>query len=110
QLTGEVMEIVFASDLRIEQVVIGYVVAMHAAFARLQQRRGVAVGNAESVQVSQQKFSIGKAKLGVELQAVSCQRPGRPAGRREAVQALRIAGAFDDGNCRCGTHAEYLEP
>src|SRR5688572_8838187 len=66
---------VFArADLRIECVVIDHVIAMHAARPRAEVRRAVDVADAEIREVGDQRSSVTKSELRIELNAVSGAR------------------------------------
>ena len=65
-------EIVFRAQLRIQLVMIGNVIAVHAARPRLEDRREIDVADPESGEVWSDRRRVAEAKAGVKLQAVGC--------------------------------------
>ncbi len=63
-------ELFFRADFGIEAGVIGDVVAVHAAGMGHQERRGVAVGDSQIIQIRDYRGSLGKCKTQVELKAI----------------------------------------
>ena len=80
------LELLFSSDLRIQLVVVGDVVAVHTARARFQDGRGIAVRDAEALQVRDQPARVFEAKPTVKLQPICGERPVA-AGRASASRA-----------------------
>jgi hypothetical protein len=98
QAAGEVDERGGASDLGIEPGRIGDVVAVQASRPRLQERRGVAVGDTERVEVVDDRGRVREGELVVELQAVRRSRNPRRRGvvtRRDGSPRRRRVVAVD---------------
>src|SRR6185369_4082662 len=73
-------ERVLAAQLVAQPVVVADVVAVRAAGGGLEERRGVAVADAERLQVVQQRRRVVEGQPGPELQAVRRARYPRHAG------------------------------
>ena len=65
------------ADLRVEARGIGDVVAVRAAGHRLQIRRGVAIADAEVVQIVHDRAGVTEGEAAVELQAIRGKRDAR---------------------------------
>ena len=91
------------ADLRIDLAVVDDVVAVHAAWARLEKRRRVHVAHAEPGEVRHQSGRVRKAEALVELEAVrgesvrggSCWSPCTVPGAR----ATPCAAPASTGTC-----------
>jgi hypothetical protein len=70
RLAGERVKSIRATDFRIEPSVIGHVIAMTAALARLHYRRSVAVAYAEQVEIFDYRNRVDKREIAVELKTV----------------------------------------
>ena len=68
----ERFEVLAASDLRVERVVVDDVVAVLAARARLEVRRAVDVADAQAGEVGHELCRLVEAEIAVELQAIGC--------------------------------------
>ena len=68
------LEVLAAADLRIEPAVVDDVVAMAASGTRAQIRRAVDVTHAEGVEIGDERGSVGKREVAVELQPVGRAR------------------------------------
>ena len=67
-------EIIFRPEFRIQLVMIGDVVAVHAAWSRLEDRREVDVADAELREVRRDRRRIIETEAGVQLQAIGRAR------------------------------------
>ena len=67
-------EIIFRPEFRIQFVMIGDVIAVHAARPRLENRREVDVTDAELREVRRDGRRITKTKAGVQLQTIGRAR------------------------------------
>jgi len=67
-------EAVVVADLRIEAVIIDDVVAMRAASARLEKRRGVDVADTERCKIGRERGSVVEGEIAVELEPVGRDR------------------------------------
>ena len=70
QALCEFRKLFLGTNFRIEASVIGDVVAVRAAGMSHQERRGVAVGDSQIMQVSDHHGCLGKRKTLVELKTV----------------------------------------
>ena len=78
---GQARESFLAAEFGIEPVVIDDVVAMRAAGARLQERRGIEMADAERAQIGHECGGLVEAEIRGELEAVG---RGRNGGRHQA--------------------------
>ena len=67
-------EFLLAAKLRVEPVGIDDVVAMHAARARVKDRRRVNIADTEFAQIRDHRVRVGKAELRGELQPIGRRR------------------------------------
>ena len=74
QRLGETREAGFAAELRIEFCVIDDVIAVGRALARLHERRGVQMRDAERLQVGHDFRGLLEIEVGGELQAIGRNR------------------------------------
>ena len=65
------------ADFRIEGLMTGNVIAVGAPGPSLQKRRGIAVGNAQRLQIGHEVEGIPEREPGVKLQTIG--RFGQPA-------------------------------
>ncbi len=91
QLTGEAAEIIQGANLGVELIVVGDVVAVQAAGTRLEQRRGVNMGDAQALKVRHKLPRLLQAKARVKLQTVRSQRACLTAGGGQPVKTLRVS-------------------
>ena len=70
QAFGEFGELFLRADFGIEAGVVGDVVAVHAAGMGHQERRGVAVGDSQIVQIGDDRGGLGKGKTLIELKTI----------------------------------------
>src|SRR5262245_962007 len=76
------------SELRVEPPVISYVVAVRSLGAREEQRREMAVGDAESRKIGHQAAEIGEAQVRPQLEPVGRGRNSRERPR-VALESLK---------------------
>ncbi len=76
---AEAYEVVPVADLRVESVVIGDVVAVLAAGARLQEGRGIDVADAERVEIGNGVEGVPEREVGTQLEAIGRARERQPA-------------------------------
>ena len=89
------VELFFRPDLRIQRVVIGDVVSVQAAGARLQHWREITMGDSELIQIGQQPPRIFKTKSCVQLQTVGADGTVLLFLIRDAIETLGNFGALD---------------
>ena len=70
QAFREFGELFLRADFGVEAGVVGDVIAVHAAGMGHQKRRGVAVGDSQIMQVSDDGGGLGKRKTLVELKTI----------------------------------------
>src|SRR5262249_13663632 len=89
------LEALLAAEVGAETAVVGDVVAVAAAGAGLQNGRGVAVADAQGVQIRDEVAGVAEGEVAVELEAV-----GR---RRDATQRKGVLeDGVGEGRCRAG--------
>ncbi len=71
QALGESGEFFLRTDFGIEAGVVGDVVAMHAAGMSHEERRGVAVGDSQIVEIFHDRSGLAKSKCQIQLETVS---------------------------------------
>jgi len=81
-------EILLRAQLRVDGIVVNDVVAVDAAGARSQDRRSVAMGHAQRLQVGNQAARMLEAEVTMKLKAISGKRPRGTLLLPQAVEAL----------------------
>ena len=71
------VEILVGADLRVQARRIDDVVAVQAARARGQKRRGVDVGDAERVEIGDQRRRVAQREVAIELKPIGGERDAR---------------------------------
>src|SRR5262249_18380308 len=85
QRIDETLEILLRAELRIQQRVIHDVVAVHAAWPRLQDRRGIEMTDTELRQIRNDACSIVEREFAIQLNAIG--RAGN-RGRTTHTEAI----------------------
>src|SRR5262245_47084889 len=78
QTSRELGELFLRADFRIESGMIGDVVTVRTALPCSEQRRSIAIADAEIIQVWRQPRRPPESKSRIELHAVSGRRNARP--------------------------------
>src|SRR4051794_32988309 len=97
QCCAEFCKAIFTAKLRIELGVIGDVVTMRRALARLHERRGVEVADAERLQIRHDARGRFKVEIRGELQAIGGDRNGRRHGYPPMLQNTDQGGRRSPG-------------